>query len=446
MLIRRSSLISDPPMASINVKTTSVMTLVTLILIMAGHFVEAQPSYSPMEVFFTVYADGFVAVDYTTEVDPTKARVNITLFGSLYQDLIVEDQDGLLLEYSSIEGGLTVDTLGSTMVFISYVTPDLTGKTGQTWMFSFSATVNSSILMPEDATIKELNVIPLVMGSLDGRPLLILPAGDVEVTYTFAIVGMREHALILIKDAESTINAVKTRGIVVTEAEDLLQKANEAFNSELYVEAEQFAEKAKASAMSSETAASSAEETISDAEAAVSAARGEGRIIGLDAAETLLQDALDAYETGNYSGAEAFAEQAITAAAESKVEETEEEPEAETPERPYTWIAVGSAALAMTFATVFILKRRKPAVEKAGGEVDLEGLFDTHPYLRQDDKEVLSFLFESGGEAFASEIRERFNIPRTSAWRMIRRLQREGLVEVKEIGGQNLIRIRKEHR
>lgn len=435
-------MISDPPMASINVKTTSVITLVTLILIMAGHFVEAQPSYSPMEVFFTVYADGFVAVDYTTEVDPTKARVNITLFGSLYQDLIVEDQDGLLLEYSPIEGGLMVDTLGSTMVFISYVTPDLTGKIGQTWVFSFSATVNSSILMPEDATIKEINVIPLAMGSLDGRPLLILPAGDVEVTYTFAIVGMREHALILIKDAESTINAVKTRGIVVTEAEDLLQKANEAFTSELYVEAEQFAEKAKASALSSETAASSAEEAISDAEAAVSAARDEGRTIGLDAAETLLQDALDAYETGDYSGAEAFAEQAISTAAEAKAEETE----AETPERPYTWVAVGSAALAMTFATLFILKRRKPAVEKAGGEEDLEGLFDTHPYLRQDDKEVLSFLFESGGEAFASEIRERFNIPRTSAWRMIRRLQREGLVEVKEIGGQSLVRIREGHR
>ena len=78
--------------------------------------------------------------------------------------------------------------------------------------------------------------------------------------------------------------------------------------------------------------------------------------------------------------------------------------------------------------------------------MDLEDIFDTHPYLRLDDKEVLSFLFESGGEAFASEIRERFNIPRTSAWRMIRRLQREGLVEVKEIGGQSLVKITERYR
>ncbi len=442
MLIRRTSLISDPPMASIKVKKTSAITLLALMLLVAGHFVEAQPTYSPMEAFFTVYADGFVAVDYTTEVDPTKARVNITLFGSLYQDLIVEDQDGLLLEYSPIEGGLMVDTLGSTVVLISYVTPDLTGKTGQTWVFSYSTSVNSSILMPEDATIKELNVTPLAMGSLDGKPLLILPAGDVEVTYTFAIVDMREHALIIIKDAEQTINEVKTRGIVVTEAEDLLQKAYDSFNSELYVEAEQHAEKAKASAQSSETAASLAEDAISDAEAAVTAARDEGRTQGLDAAENLLQDALDAYETGDYSGAETLAEQAITSAADAKAEETEEE----TPRRPYTWIAGGAAALAMAFAALFILKRRKPAVERAGEEVDLEELFETHPYLRLDDKEVLSFLLDSGGEAFASEIRERFNIPRTSAWRMIRRLQREGLVEVKEIGGQSQVKITERYR
>ena len=44
-------------------------------------------------------------------------------------------------------------------------------------------------------------------------------------------------------------------------------------------------------------------------------------------------------------------------------------------------------------------------------------------------------------EAFAAEIRERFNVPRTSLWRMIRRLEREEVVEVQSIGGQSLVRI-----
>jgi uncharacterized membrane protein len=50
-------------------------------------------------------------------------------------------------------------------------------------------------------------------------------------------------------------------------------------------------------------------------------------------------------------------------------------------------------------------------------------------------------LSDNGGEAFAAEIRDRFNVPRTSLWRMIRRLEREEVVEVQNIGGQSLVRI-----
>ena len=64
------------------------------------------------------------------------------------------------------------------------------------------------------------------------------------------------------------------------------------------------------------------------------------------------------------------------------------------------------------------------------------------PYLRNDDKNLLDYLCEKEGIAFESEIRNKFILPRTSLWRLIKRLEREELVEVTKIGGQNLIKLK----
>jgi uncharacterized membrane protein len=64
------------------------------------------------------------------------------------------------------------------------------------------------------------------------------------------------------------------------------------------------------------------------------------------------------------------------------------------------------------------------------------------PYLRNEDKDLLDFLREKEGSAFESEIRIKFVLPRTSLWRLIKRLEREELVEIRKIGGQNLIKLR----
>ncbi len=413
---------------------TPFPVVVILALLMATQAVVAQPSYTSRELVFTVYADGVVAVDYTADVDPTLARVNITLFGSLYQDLIVEDQDGLPLDFSAIDGGLMVDSLASTSVSFYYVTPDLTDKSAQIWVFSVSTNISSSVLLPEGSTIVGINVDPLTMSSLDGRPVLTMPAGEVEVTYTVGIVGTREHALALIKDAESTIETVKAQGIVAEEAETLLQQAYDALNANQYVEAEQHATQSKTSAQSAESAASSAEEAINSVSTSISAARDEGRTVGLDDAEGLLQQAEDAFEAGDYTGAEALAENAQAAAAEARA-----------PETPYTWVVLGAAVVTLALVVVVFTLRRKPEAE-VKGEIDLEALFEEKPHLRFDDRDVIRFLAESGGEAFATEIRERFSIPRTSAWRMIRRLQREGIVDVRSVGGQSMVRIRSRYR
>ena len=62
--------------------------------------------------------------------------------------------------------------------------------------------------------------------------------------------------------------------------------------------------------------------------------------------------------------------------------------------------------------------------------------------LKQDDANVLYFLADKEGAAFESEIRTKFILPKTSLWRLLKRLEREDLVEVTKLGGQNLIKLK----
>jgi uncharacterized membrane protein len=64
------------------------------------------------------------------------------------------------------------------------------------------------------------------------------------------------------------------------------------------------------------------------------------------------------------------------------------------------------------------------------------------PHLRPEDQQVLKFLAEKEGAVFESEIRTKFQIPKTTIWRLVKRLEREELIEIRKAGGQNLIKLR----
>jgi len=384
-----------------------------------------QGAYTPLELTFKVYEDGYVTVDYLVSLDPTRVEVNITLFGLIYQDLIVEDQEGLPLNYSQVEGGIRVESLGSTSAHITYTTPDLTNKSGRLWLFSVQAPISTTLILPEGSAITGLNQVPLSLTMVDDSPLLIMPPGPIEVYYAIGLVGTREHALALIKEAEAELEEAKAEGLLLGEAEALLQEAYKALEEGRYTQAEEFASKAMERVEEIVEEARGAMEAIKGAEEAIAKAREEGRTRGLEEAEALLKQASEAYEAGNYGEAEALALQA-----EGMAEE------ASRPPTPYLYALVGGLAAAAALALLLSRRRRDRGV-------DVEGLLEEHPHLRFEDREVLRFLAEVGGEAFASDIRERFKMPRTSAWRLIRRLEREGLIEVRKVGGQSLIKLRR---
>ena len=104
---------------------------------------------------------------------------------------------------------------------------------------------------------------------------------------------------------------------------------------------------------------------------------------------------------------------------------------------PVEYLIAAVVVVAAAFLSAFIIFRRKrgPNVEK---------ILKSHPQLMQEDRDVIKFLAEKEGKAFEAEIRERFpDIPRTSLWRLVRRLERLEIVEVKKIGLENQVELKR---
>lgn len=402
--------------------------IIALFLVQVGS-VSASPN--PESLSFEIFSDGVVRTEFTVSVDQTAAQVNVTLFGDLKQDLFIYDEEGLPLESTSIEDFIQVNSLGANSLDISYLTPDLTGKNGAIWSIDVETPVSTGIILPLESTIINLNEIPLEIETIDDQTYLTMPSGKITVSYTIDIKDSKELAEDEIILAQTTIEAVKELEFIVTEAEELLAEAVLAFESEDYLSAQEKAYEARNNAGETGNLAAGIMFEIEDWKDRVQEAEDAGRTIGIDEVKALLDEADELFENGEYLEILGVINQI-----ESKLPLVSVP---ETSNNNYTLIGIGSLILLAGF---FIFQRRpKPELQTDEEEIDLERLFSEHPEFRLDDKEALRFMAEHGGEAFAHEIRERLDIPRTSAWRMIQRLQRYEVVEERKIGGQSLISI-----
>jgi uncharacterized membrane protein len=77
-------------------------------------------------------------------------------------------------------------------------------------------------------------------------------------------------------------------------------------------------------------------------------------------------------------------------------------------------------------------------------KINVKKILSRNPGLRKEEIAVIEFIAENGGKAFEAEIRKRFpDMPRTSLWRLVRRLERLEIVEVKRIGLENQVQLKK---
>lgn len=418
-------------------KRMSQTKLVLMLMLSASLFVSAAwgQDYSPETLILDVFSDGSVNVEYVVEPETTLARVNVTLPGEPYLDLLVVDSDGIILDWDPIDGGVEVDSLGANEITISYSTQSLTNKTGSIWVVSVSSQINAIITLPRDAVLVGLSPTPSGITIVDGKASITMPHGTSSVSYMIGTTGTREHALVLLNNAEKTVNEVRLSGVMVDAAEEILGRAREAYTDRLYSQSEQLSLQAVEAARETEAAADEAMNAIEEAEDLIETKAGQVSAEALTQANQLLDEAIDAYEGGEY-------EVSLTKAEQAYEEALNAEPETGGNQ---TLLILGVAVVVLLVAGYMYLSSRQrglPAKPEAQApEVDLDAVFRDRPHLRTDDKAVLRYVQESGG-TFITEVRERFDIPKSSAWRMIKRLEGEGLLEVSTVGRETYLQLK----
>ena len=117
------------------------------------------------------------------------------------------------------------------------------------------------------------------------------------------------------------------------------------------------------------------------------------------------------------------------------------------------FLYVGGIVSAAVIAAIVIKKRKssripEPAVTIQKDEqskpqsLDPDTIFKIKQDLREDDKEIINFLSANGGQAYESELRKKFLQPRTTMWRAVKRLERQGIIEIEKKDLQNIVKLK----
>ena len=333
---------------------------------------------------FTIYADGTTHVFYQTDVDPQSPDFILGLYGNTTDNLVIQDQNGTLLSSKDNTNNLDIATLGASTIKVDYDTSDLVSKNGKTWTFHVNSPTDYSVLLPANAVIVGMSATPTNLQVVDGQSLISFSSGPTDINYVFGVLGTSQAATLAIQKAQDFINTVNSEGIKTPLASEKLDEANTAFNQGKYSDSEALANNAKNLAVQEQ--------------------------------QTVLST-----------------------------------PKPSTDNNTTPILIAGGAAAAGT--TVFIILRKNrtakevpiPQIPKSDYvPPDKETIFRLKPELRQEDKDIVAFVSEKGGQVFESELRKKFLLPRTTMWRAVKRLEREGVVEIEKVDQQNLIKLKVE--
>ncbi|AFU57393.1 hypothetical protein Ngar_c04460 [Candidatus Nitrososphaera gargensis Ga9.2] len=430
--------------------------------------------------------------------------------GAHINDLIVADYEDQLVDYDigSSPNEIVLDTPGVENIRISYSTPDLANRIQGIWTFALNATTAFSVRLPPDSVLVDYEPIPAAIKIVPtNQPLLTFDEpGEIRVSYAIGVLGTEDQANIAIQLANVAIRETEEGhpGIILTGAKDLLQRAIVARDDGKFAEAESLAGRANDAAVTTGRAYEDAQSAIAAADTQIDQAASEGRDIV--SARQLLEQANDEFAGGNYTAAASSAQNAIKAIGARPPDP--QVPVAAIVAGAVA-AAGGVGALVFlkmrkpTLLTPQQQKRDPPKVsnnnsrttaiirppevkeaeEEKGGKKPAGGvvgepleeevssapvvepgaipdsqndrsvlgrivgrILEEKPHLRPEDQQVLKFLAEKEGAAFESEIRSKFQLPKTTIWRLVKRLEREELVEIRKAGGQNLIKLKFEDR
>jgi uncharacterized membrane protein len=346
--------------------------------------VESEYIFESSELI--VYRDGLVHVIQTLNVNETLPSISLTLLAPLIQNVIVLDENQTVLDFQIGGQKITIFSLGARQVSLEYDTISLTEKEAGVWTLILNNTYDISVHLPQESTIIYLNEIPTSIDTEDRRVTLHLFPSDWEISYVLPIIS---PAMFIVSDLSVDPTEVEVGGEVTISV--LVSNIGEGEGSyDVVLRINQIVEDTKTIVLSS-------------------------------GASTTVEFKVTKEESGDYTvninelNSEFMAKQA--------------------PLIPIftLYLLIISTIVVTVIILVIFLRRKKPKAEN---------IIKEHPYLRQEDREVIRFLQQCGNKAFESEIREQFpEMPRTSLWRLVRRLEKMDIVTIKRIGLQNQIRL-----
>ena len=375
-------------------QTAFVIFLAVTLLLSITATAAQETDYHVESTDIQIYRDGLVRVTQIVSVDETIAAISLPLLGSSVSNYIVLDENQTVLDYEDPESNnLTILTLGATTVSIQYDTHSLTLKHGEVWTFIVDTPYNITVQLPEESTVVYLSETPTEI-DMENNRLTLFPS-QWEINY---VIPLNPPADFQISDLTVTPAEVKA-GEEVNISVKVTNIGGQTGSYTVSLIVNQTTEQTKEVTLAA-GASTTAEFKITKQKLGTYNIEVEGLTDELTVSE-------DAPNNGGSS--DSF---------------------------PIEYIAVALVAVAAIVVVVFfLLKKRKPNAEK---------IVKLHPQLNKEEQDVIQFLAENEGKAFESQIRERFpEIPRTSLWRLVRRLEKLDIIKVKKIGLENQVELKK---
>jgi uncharacterized membrane protein len=458
--------------------------ILVLIIFLPGTIfnkVHSQVQYDVNSIFIGILSNGDSIVQYDLRLKNNASQITLPLIGGYINEILVKNYSSKLLGYkfNSVTNEISINSLNESQLRITYQTPDLVSKQERQWRFLINSAFPFTVKLPNDAVVTNLGEqSPSLIRKLGGQNLLSFDKGKISIDYVIGYAGTREQAIISINSAELDLKNTASDhvGINLDEANDILNNAKTAMNQSNYIDAERFASNVSDLSRNIADSFETSKEMISNATHKIDDAQAMNK----DTSEAAQYISLSntEFSQGNYPKASEYATSAINSLDVTKHERISSGPIS------FTYLAL--IPLVASVGVLIFLKYKSRIIPhmlsirtgkgKPGRDLttnsfkesghskeqstmkeqinnDVTSQSNHHhrlvaDYIKQkgnlkpDEKEILFYIADKEGAAFEGEIRNKFILPKTSLWRFIKRLEREDMIEVTKIGGQNLIKLK----
>ena len=443
--------------------------------------VHSQVQYQVNSIFIGILSNGDSIVQYDLRLKTNASDITLPLIGGNINEILVKNYLSKYLVYSfnSSTNDIKINTQNESQVRITYQTPDLVNKQEREWSFLLDSAFPFTVKLPNDAVVTNLgDQSPSLIRKLGRQNLLSFDKGKISIDYVIGYAGTREQAIISINSAELDLTkaASEHNGINLDEVKQIIQAAKIALNQSNFIDAERLANNASdISAIITDSFATS-KDMISNATAKIENVQGTD-IDTAQASEFISKSNIE-FSQGNYPKALEYATLAVNSLNNTKQEilslntstfafillipiaalvgiymfkkyrrknNSHLQSSATTKETK-----LNTDLSPDTFSENNVIEQESSTKEHKNNDNSSQS--DLHKLiadiitqkrnLKPEEKEIMFYISDNEGAAFEGEIRNRFILPKTSLWRLIKRLEREDLIEVTKIGGQNLIKLK----